>query len=496
MLFAVFTSFLIIGVTITSFRAIQGSFWSMVFNWVVAGLLMGLYLAVAGHFPMYRYVDELMITALTIALFGNLALVIWISGLKRKYRSQTKAIAMKQNLLAIAAHELRTPITNLRSQADLAVNYVSQKALSDAESILQMSLDDLDTLDHHVKAILALAALENGTLATHKEWFSVSKMVLELNSQFAGKANVALIWECCNDEKLQSTELYTDYDLIKVVFRNAIENALKHTKDGFVRLSMTLKENYVEVTVQDTGSGMSTEEMKALHWHGDALTDGIRRSKDGWGIGMPVMKAFTEFLGGTIAIDSKEGFGTKLTVKLPISYRQEKVDRQMPASKYEEHDFHPSLDYTMVVQGDKKLRVLLIDDNETYLQQMHRMFSPKILGTSEVQLVTCNDPVLGISRLEEERYDLLLVDYHMPQIDGLKLLEWLQSDEEHPNQCLTKIMVTADPNIPQVIRSDIVKAGARIVSKGMSVEDLRVLMSEVMRRQTNEQACERLVVTT
>ena len=239
MLFAVFTSLLIIGITITSFRAVQGSFWSMVFNWVVAGLLLGLYLAVAGHFPIYQYVDELMIIALTIALFGNLALVIWISSLKRKYRSQTKAIAMKQNLLAIAAHELRTPITNLRSQADLAVNYVGQKALSDAESILQMSLDDLDTLDHHVKAILALAALENGTLATHKEWFPVSKIVLDLNSQFAGKANVALIWECCKDEKLRVTELYTDYDLIKVVLRNAIENALKHTEDGFVRLSMT-----------------------------------------------------------------------------------------------------------------------------------------------------------------------------------------------------------------------------------------------------------------
>ena len=72
MLFAVFTSLLIIGITITSFRAVQGSFWSQVFNWVVAGLLLALYLVVAGHFPIYRYVDELMITALTIALFGNL----------------------------------------------------------------------------------------------------------------------------------------------------------------------------------------------------------------------------------------------------------------------------------------------------------------------------------------------------------------------------------------------------------------------------------------
>lgn len=494
MLFSVFASLLIIGVLVTCSRAIQGSLWSLIFNWAIAGLLLVLYLVVVGDFQMHLYVDELTIAALTIALFGNLALTIWISALKQKYRNQTKAIVMKQNLLAVAAHELRTPITNLRTQADLAVNYVAQKATSDAESVLQMSLDDLDTLDHHVKAILALAALENGTLVTHKDWFPVKKMCLELNSQFAGKANVALIWECCHDAKLRATELYSDYDLIKVVIRNAIENALKHTKDGFVRLSMKLEEDSVVVTVQDTGSGMSIKEMKALQWHGDALIQGIRRGKDGWGIGMPVMKAFTEFLGGTISIDSKEGFGTRLILKFPISYRQGEIlaDPHEAEQVLGDNDFN--LDYSATGQSDNQLRVLLIDDNETYLEQMSRMFAPNILGIDQVQLVTCSDPVLGISRLEEERYDLLLVDFHMPQIDGLKLLEWLKDDDQHPNQDVTKIMMTADPNIPQKNRTAIVKAGARIVSKGMSIEDMRVLVSDVMRQKVNEQEFSRSAI--
>ncbi len=494
MLFAVFSSLLIIGVLVTSFRAVQGSRWSLAFNWTIAGLLLGLYLAVAGHFPLHLYVNELTIAALTTALFGNLALAIWISSLKQKYRSQTQAIVMKRNLLAVAAHELRTPITNLRSQADLAVNYVNQKAMSDAESILQMSLDDLETLDHHVKAILALAALENGSLVTHKDWFPVSTMVLELNSQFAGKANVALIWECCHDAKLRATELYSDYDLIKVVIRNAIENALKYTKDGFVRLSMQLDEDSVVITVQDTGSGMSIEEMEALQWHGDALIQGIRRGKDGWGIGMPVMKAFTEFLGGTIRIDSKEGFGTRLSLKLPISYRQGVIAADRHEAEQAPGDNDYNLDSSILGPGDDKLRVLLIDDNETYLKQMSRMFAPKILGIDQVQLVTCSDPVLGICRLEEERYDLLLVDFHMPQIDGLKLLEWLENDDEHPNQDVTKIMMTADPNIPQKNRTAIVKAGARIVSKGMSIEDMRMLVSDVMRQKAYEQEYSRSAI--
>lgn len=112
-------------------------------------------------------------------------------------------------------------------------------------------------------------------------------------------------------------------------------------------------------------------------------------------------------------------------------------------------DIDFNLDYSATGQSDNQLRVLLIDDNETYLEQMSRMFAPNILGIDQVQLVTCSDPVLGISRLEEERYDLLLVDFHMPQIDGLKLLEWLKDDDQHPNQDVTKIMMTADPNIPR-----------------------------------------------
>ncbi|MFP3441963.1 hypothetical protein R0K18_29945, partial [Pantoea sp. SIMBA_133] len=84
------------------------------------------------------------------------------------------------------------------------------------------------------------------------------------------------------------------------------------------------------------------------------------------------MKAFTEFLGGTIAIDSKEGFGTKLSLRLPISYRQGATGTLGSKRESDEVDFHPNLDFSAVGQRDNKLRVLLIDDNETYLQQMHR----------------------------------------------------------------------------------------------------------------------------
>lgn len=151
-----------------------------------------------------------------------------------------------------------------------------------------------------------------------------------------------------------------------------------------------------------------------------------------------------------------------------------------------------NIDYSFIGAGDHSLRVLLMDDNEAYLQQMTRRFSPKTDGISQVQLTTCNDPVLGIAHLEEATYDMLLIDYHMPQVDGIKLFEWLRHDRTHPNQEIFKVMVTADPNVPQTTRLRIVNTGARVVSKSMSTEDLRLLVSEVMLR--NSSAYRRSVV--
>src|SRR5690554_6853310 len=216
--------FLLAVAAIACSRAMKGSRGTMVFLWALASLLSGLYLLSLRSFPFGSYLSELTVAALVFAVVGNLLLGFWLSQLKGRYVAQGKAIVMKQNLLAIAAHELRTPITNLRSQADLVLAYIDGAALGDARGILQMSLDDLDTLDHHIKSILALAALENGTLKSRKDWFAVAKMCNELNGQFAGTANVALIWDCVDDPRIGVTEVYSDYDLIKVVVRNAIRS--------------------------------------------------------------------------------------------------------------------------------------------------------------------------------------------------------------------------------------------------------------------------------
>jgi CheY-like chemotaxis protein len=137
--------------------------------------------------------------------------------------------------------------------------------------------------------------------------------------------------------------------------------------------------------------------------------------------------------------------------------------------------------------GDQKTKVLLIDDNHTFLKQMQRFFAPKILGIPDVELTVCDDPISGITRLEEQRFDLLLVDFHMPHVDGLKLLEWLAS-HEHPNQGMVKIMLTADPSIPERKRAAIVAAGARIVSKGMPIEDMKILVAGVKQQTARNQA--------
>lgn len=125
-------------------------------------------------------------------------------------------------------------------------------------------------------------------------------------------------------------------------------------------------------------------------------------------------------------------------------------------------------------------RVLVMDDNEIYLEQLRRMLSPEVLGVDHIELVTSHNPVTFIDLIEEQRFDLLFMDFHLPRLDGLKFLEWLTTSE-HSNQGVPKIVLTDDPEIPNKVRADIVRHDAKILFKYGDPSNVKALVWDLLR---------------
>jgi CheY-like chemotaxis protein len=125
-------------------------------------------------------------------------------------------------------------------------------------------------------------------------------------------------------------------------------------------------------------------------------------------------------------------------------------------------------------------RVLVMDDNEIYLEQLRQMLSPEVLGVDHIELVTSHNPVTFIGLIEEQRFDMLLMNFHLPRLDGLKFLEWLTTSE-HPNPGVPKVVLIDDPETPDGVRASIAKHGATILSKHASLSNVKALVWDELR---------------
>jgi two-component system chemotaxis response regulator CheY len=123
----------------------------------------------------------------------------------------------------------------------------------------------------------------------------------------------------------------------------------------------------------------------------------------------------------------------------------------------------------------KAIRMLVIDNDEQHLIQMRELFSPTLLRRKDVSFCYCSNASDAMELIEEIAFDLLLIDYHMPGVDGLKFLEYL-SKNEHKCDRATKVLMTADSSLPDQVRRKVLAYSATIMNKGITASDARDLI--------------------
>jgi two-component system OmpR family sensor kinase/two-component system sensor histidine kinase BaeS len=237
-----------------------------------------------------------------------------VRSLARAFNSMSSRLeemeAQRQSTLADVSHELRTPLTVIQGNVEALLDGVYP---ADAEH-LEPILDEIRVMERLIEDLRTLTLVEAGSLVLHRAPTDLGHLLPEVAAGYksqAEQAGVQLIVTVADNVPV----LELDPARLREVVANLLTNALRHTpRGGSIDLAGRLVGNDVEVTVRDTGSGMSPEQL-------DRIFDRFYRSPDspGSGLGLPIARDLVQAHGGTLTATSELGRGTTIRFTLPLA---------------------------------------------------------------------------------------------------------------------------------------------------------------------------------
>ncbi len=326
----------------------------------------------------------------------------------REAESANKA---KTDFLSTMSHDIRTPMN-----AIIGLTTIAEKNLGDVQSTGE-SLRKISLAGNHlltlINDILDISKVESGKLKLSPLNFSIVEtvenlvnisqpMIKEKNLEFSFHIN-----------RMEKEYLYADQLRLNQIYINILSNAVKYTEPGG-RVSVDMREEESNVpdsirlcyTVADTGIGMSKEFMETMYQPFSRQIDSRVNSIQGTGLGLAITKQMVDLMGGTIECESEPGKGTTFSVVLDIPV----ADRQREVMQLDAID------------------VLIVDDDEVMLQTAVDTLLE--LGAVPEQAKSGMEALGMIEHrhLSGKDYDVIIVDWKMPEIDGIDTIKRIRSE--------------------------------------------------------------------
>lgn len=376
------------------------------------------YLVQYNHQKMY-------IVLFSIILLLLIGIMVYIyRTILMKRRIEEEANKAKLQFFTNISHELRTPLTLIADP----VNYIihDDNLNSQQRSMLQIVQRNVLVLIQLVSEILDFRKVQNGKMELRLSDFNLSesmKQWIMLFSASAQKKHIAISMNAPDAVMLRA-----DQDKIERICYNLLSNALKYTSEGG-EITLTAKEENgrVMISVADNGCGISSDELPYIF-------DRFYQAKNagrGTGIGLAIVKAFTELHHGEVSATSIEGKGSTFTIHIPVRQKgevtnqpTEKIEQLVePSSAQEVPNQARHIDELIQPYQTDKPEVLIIDDNIDIRTYLRSVLSEKY-NVSEAA-----DGKAGLELARKIVPDIVLSDIMMPVMDGLAFCQQLKTDK-------------------------------------------------------------------
>ena len=227
---------------------------------------------------------------------------------------------LKLDFVSDISHELKNPLTVIRESIDLVLNKPKNNKGYDINKILNIAQKNIDRLDRLLESLLDLAQLEAGKAFINRTYIDMKKLLKDCVSfvQYsAARKSISLK----TDFSIRYSKVWADYDRITQVINNLLNNALKFTpKGGNITIKLREKGKDIEISVQDTGTGIKKKDIKRLFNKFECLD---ARDKDikGTGLGLAICKEIISMHKGRIWVVAKPGKGSEFNILLPRDLR-------------------------------------------------------------------------------------------------------------------------------------------------------------------------------
>lgn len=334
--------------------------------------------------------------------------------LKKSAREAQIANQAKTDFLRRMSHDIRTPINGILGMIEIADNHPADiEKLQDCRLKIRQAAGTLLSM---VSDILDMNKLESGTLEPESVPFDIFALLMEANHLTEMQAPAYGVTTHAKNPPFPVRRVIGSPTFLRRVLLNLAGNALKYNRRGgridFSCDKIEIKGDtaYFTLTCADTGIGMSEDFQKRAFEPFTQKSNTARTRYMGTGLGLSIVKEFVSKMGGTIALESQEGVGSRFSLTVPFTIDHAPQEEEKAAKS------------PVSLAG---LHVLLVEDNE-----LNREIAVFLLEKEGMEITACENGVEAVKAFRESPlgyYDLILMDIMMPVMDGYEASRQIRS---------------------------------------------------------------------